>query len=252
MLELKNITSGYGKRVILRNISATFPSGQITSVIGNNGCGKSTLLKTLAGLIPCTDGEILIDGMPLSDISRQSVAKMISYLPQNRPIPEITVEQAVLYGRFPHLSYPRRYTQKDIFIAESAMEQAGVIGIRNQLLPTLSGGMLRNTYIAMALAQDTKYILLDEPTTHLDISNCLRLTNTMKQLAECGKGIVVVLHDIISAMEFSQKIVLMDNGNIITSDTPENLFRTSEISRIFGIKLSRHHTENGYIYYYEN
>lgn len=188
MLEMKNICAGYGKKEILHNLSVPFGKGTLTSVIGTNGCGKSTLLKTMLGLVPCTLGQLSVDGKSLSLMKRTEIAKRIAYLAQGKSLPDMTVEQMVLHGRFPHLSYPRSYTKKDRAIAQAAVERTGIKESAAQPMAALSGGMRQNAYLAMALAQDTDYILLDEPTTYLDIGHQLGLMNMLRQLAETGKG----------------------------------------------------------------
>ena len=165
MLELKNIFAGYGNKNILNGITVSFEKGKLTSIIGVNGCGKSTLLKAIPGILPLSGGEIMIDGKNLRSMSRNEIAKKIAYLAQGKNTPDMTVEQMVLHGRFPYLSYPRRYSQADRDIAGTAMEAVGISSLADKPMCELSGGMKQNAYIAMALAQDTDYILLDEPTT---------------------------------------------------------------------------------------
>ena len=167
-------------------MSVAFEKGRLTSVIGVNGCGKSTLLKAVLGIQPISGGEISIDGQTLGNMSRNEIARKFAYLPQGKNTPDMTVEQMVLHGRFPHLDYPRRYTKHDREIAVSAMKQAGVAAHAHKPLYTLSGGMRQNAYIAMALAQCTDYILLDEPTTYLDIAHQLELMKTLRKLSDEG------------------------------------------------------------------
>ena len=248
MLEIKNISAGYGTHTVLDGASATFEKGKLTSVVGINGCGKSTLLKTMLGILPLTCGEITLEGDLLTSMSRGEIAKRISYLTQGRSTPDMTVEQLVLHGRFPYLSYPRRYTAKDREIARAAMSTVGISELAQMPLYTLSGGMRQNVYIAMALAQDTDYILLDEPTTYLDISHQLELMKTLRSLAEDGKGIVAVMHDLPLAFNFSDEIVVIDGGLAVAQSTPDELCRTDVISDIFKIKINRL-ADNGQFYY---
>ena len=162
MLELKNITAGYGRKTILSGVTASFERGSLTGIIGVNGCGKSTLLKTAIGILPLWGGDVILDGRALSSMGRNEIAKRVAYLSQGRSLPDMTVEQLVLHGRFPYLSYPRRYKDADRATALQAMETVGMAHLAGQPLYTLSGGMRQNAYVAMALAQDTDYILLDE------------------------------------------------------------------------------------------
>ena len=159
MLELKNVSAGYGNENVLRGVTVSFEKGRLTSVIGVNGCGKSTLLKSILGILPLTGGEIAVDGSDLRSLRGNEIAKRIAYLSQGKSTPDMTVGQMVPHGRFPYLSYPRRYGKADRAIAEKAMEDTGVSHLADKPLSELSGGMRQNAYIAMALAQDTDYIL---------------------------------------------------------------------------------------------
>lgn len=251
MLELKNVCSGYGKKQVLRDVSATFKKGEITSIIGPNGCGKSTLLKTIIGALPLTQGDILIDGKSICGMKSKNIARQIAYMPQSRNIPDMTVGQLVLHGRFAHLDYPRVYSENDKKIAAEAMRETGVLHLANERLDTLSGGMRQNAYIAMTLAQNTDYILTDEPTTYLDISNGLQLMKKLKELASGGKGVIMVMHDIALAMRCSDKIAVMSDGVLEAFDTRENVFNSGVIDKVFGVRLKRTETYNGYQYFFE-
>lgn len=237
MIELKNVSAGYGKRAVLNGVSVEFEKGNMTSIIGVNGCGKSTLLKTILGILPVCGGEILFDGERLSDMSRNQIARKAAYLAQGKNTPDMTVEQMVLHGRFPHLSYPRRYRDKDHKIAYKAMERMGISNLAEKPLYTLSGGMRQNAYIAMALAQETDYILLDEPTTYLDIAHQLELMKTLKSLAGSGKGIITVMHDLPMAMNFSDRIVLLNGGKAECCGEPKKICDSRAIERIFGVSV---------------
>lgn len=239
MLELNRISAGYGKQTVLNDVSAFFEKGKLTSIIGVNGCGKSTLLKAILGILPLSGGEITVDGENLLTMSRNEIAKKIAYLSQGKNTPDMTVMQMVLHGRFPYLSYPRRYTGRDREIAYSAMGQVGILDFAEKPLFMLSGGMRQNAYIAMALAQDTDYILLDEPTTYLDIAHQLELMRLLKQLSENGKGIVTVMHALPLAFDFSDTLTVMNNGGIIACGTPSELCNLPIIEDIFGVKIKQ-------------
>lgn len=239
MLELNRISAGYGKQTVLDGISVDFEKGKLTSIIGVNGCGKSTLLKAILGILPLSGGEITIDGENLLTMSRNEIAKKIAYLSQGKNTPDMTVEQMVLHGRFPYLSYPRRYSSHDREVAIKAMETVGVAEFAHKPLYSLSGGMRQNAYIAMALAQDTDYILLDEPTTYLDIAHQLELMRILRKLADSGKGIVTVMHDLPLAFDFSDTLTVMNNGGIIACGTPSELCNLPIIEDIFGVKIKQ-------------
>ena len=188
MIEGKGIRAGYGEKEVLHGVDFVFPAGQVTAIIGPNGCGKSTLLKTVAGLLSCKGGSLTAEGIDLTACSAGQRAQTVSYLPQNRQTPELTVGTLVLHGRFSRLRYPRRYGEEDRQAAQKAMEWAGIAHLKEERLPRLSGGMQQKAYLAMALCQDAKVLLLDEPTTFLDISQQLRLMQTAKELALAPEG----------------------------------------------------------------
>lgn len=247
MLELKNISAGYGNKTVLNGVNALFEKGKLVSIIGVNGSGKSTMLKAILGILPLSSGEIILDGKNINSMSRKDIAKKIAYLSQGKNTPDMTVEQMVLHGRFPHLSYPRRYKDLDREIARKAMEIVGVSHLKNEPLFNLSGGMRQNAYIAMALAQDTDYILLDEPTTYLDIAHQRELMELLKRLADNGKGIVTVMHDIPMAFDFCDRIALLQDGKITALDEPSKIYDLDILKDIFGVKIAR--LPNGKFYY---
>ena len=248
MIELKKVTAGYPSKTVLSGISLSVPKGTLISVIGKNGSGKSTLLKTVIGILPAKGGEMLVDGE--SELSRQSMAKKISYLAQGKSVSDMTVEQLVLHGRFPHLSYPRRYSKKDREISNAALRQMGIADIAGTPLSALSGGMRQKAYIAMALAQDTDYILLDEPTTYLDISNQVELMKILRSLADRGKGIVAVMHDLPLAFGFSDRIAVIKDAKIAAFDTPQKICDSGIVQEVFGIDLQYSPAEKSYHYKY--
>lgn len=247
MLELQNVSSGYGKKQVLQQLSAVLEKGKLTGIIGPNGCGKSTLLKTAMGMLPLMKGQVTLLGRSVDTIPPREIAKKIAYLAQGKAVPDMTVAQMVLHGRFPHLSYPRRYSQTDREIAYAAMEQMKIAYLADQPLSSLSGGMRQNAYIAMALAQDTDFILLDEPTTYLDIANRFQLMALLRSLADRGKGIAAVLHDLPLAMSYADTLVVMQEGRAVMSGTPEAVYRSGILSQVFGVELQR----AGDTYYFE-
>ena len=248
MIELKNTVSGYGGKRVLDSVSLAFPKGKLISLIGANGSGKSTLLKTVAGIIKADSGEIFVDGESTDTLSRRDRAKKIAYLAQGRSVPDMTVEQMVLHGRFPHLGYPRRYSEKDRKIAGDALRQMKIEQLADRPLSSLSGGMRQKAYIAMALTQDTDYILLDEPTTYLDISNQVELMHILRSLADAGKGIVAVMHDLELAFGFSDSIAVLKDGAIAACDTPESICKAGSVRDVFGVEL-QYAPETGLYHY---
>ena len=239
MIELKNISAGYGRERILDSISLTVPKGKLVSVIGANGSGKSTLLKTIVGIISPICSTVM---------SRKDIAKRISYLCQGKSVPDMTVEQMVMHGRFPYLKYPRKYTKIDREIADRAIEEMGISALAERTMSSLSGGMRQKAYIAMALTQDTDYILLDEPTTFLDISGQLELMRILRALTDNGKGIAAVMHDLPLAFTCSHSIAVLQNGRISACDTPQNICQSGIVKSVFGVELG-YCAEGDYYHY---
>ena len=251
MIELDGVSAGYGGADVIKNISLTIKKGRLISIIGANGAGKSTLIKAAAGLLPIRTGRITVSGRQLCAMTRQEAARMTAYLSQGRSIPDMSVEQLVLHGRFPHLSYPRRYREKDRAAALGAMRRMGIEDIAHRPLASLSGGMRQNAYIAMALTQDTEFILLDEPTTYLDISNQLRLMRTLRQLADGGRGIAVVMHDLPLAFTYSDDIALLDGGELSVCGPPREVCESGIIGDALGAQLICSAEDGHYFYRYE-
>ena len=250
MIELKSVTAGYGSHTVLKDISAFFEKGQLTGIIGVNGCGKSTLLKVMLNLLPLTGGEVTIDGIGIPNLNRREIARKVAYLAQEKNTPDMTVEQMVLHGRFPYLEYPRRYSGQDRQIVQAAMTQMGIESFAAKSLSTLSGGMRQKAYLAMALAQSTDYILLDEPTTFLDIAHQFSLMNTLRELADSGKGIIAVMHDLPMAFAFFDRILLLHDGRVVCYDKPANLCRLGVIEDTFGVSVVPSSEDRGYHYQY--
>lgn len=248
MIEIKNLNVSYAKQEVIKDLSLNVDKGKLISLVGANGSGKSTLIKSVIRIVPVLSGEIFVDEKSFLNLSGKELAKKVAYLAQGKSVPDMTVEQMVLHGRFPHLSYPRRYSENDRRIALSALEKTGLSEYRDKNLSSLSGGMRQNAYIAMSLAQDTDYILLDEPTSYLDITHQLRLMQTLRNLADSGKGIVTVMHDLPLAFNFSDTVAVLQNGKIAVCDTPENVCKSGIIKEIFGIELNFNPIENSYSY----
>lgn len=251
MIELQNLSAGYPGNPVLQSICARFPEGCLTAILGPNGCGKSTLLKTIAGILPPTAGSISVKGEDLSRLDAGHRAQLVTYLAQNRPIPQLSVMQMTLHGRFPYLSYPRRYRPEDYHMAESCLKQLGLWELKDVPLPHLSGGQRQKVYLAMALAQDTPVMLMDEPTTFLDIRHQLQTMADAKQLAHSGKTVVMVLHDLTQALEHADHLAIMSEGRLIATGTPEEIWQSGCLNAVFGVTLRRFQTESGWKYYYE-
>lgn len=239
MLKLQHLTAGYGEKIILQDISLDFPPGTVTAILGPNGCGKSTLLKAAAGLIPVTAGAVT---------AREPRARFAAYLPQARAVPEMTARQLVLHGRFPWLSWPRRYRREDLAIADAAMARLGVAGFAERPLAELSGGTRQKCYLAMALAQEAETLLLDEPTSYLDIGAQLEFLAQCRMLAAEGRAVAVVLHDLPLALSYADRAAVMDGGRLVSLGTPEELRSSGVLDRVFGVRVLRLDTPEGVRY----
>ena len=249
MIELRHLSCGYGGKPVVEDVSLSFPEGAVTVILGPNGSGKSTLLKAALGLIDAGKEQVFYDGVPIEKMKRRQVAQQAALLAQTRPEADIQAERLVLHGRFPYLSYPRQYSQKDKSIAREAMERTGAAEYANCLVNRLSGGQRQSVYLAMLLAQQTKSVFLDEPTVFLDIRHQLELMNWVKLLAKEGRAAVMVLHDLPLAMEYADRIALMEQGRLVFLGTPEELHASGKIEEVFGIRFHRLEHENRLHYF---
>lgn len=249
MIEIHQLSAGYPGRSVLQNIDLTIPAGQVTVLVGPNGCGKTTLLKTLCGILPPQSGSVLLDGAEILTMPAKQRAQKIAYLPQNRPTPDISTERMVLHGRFPYLEYPRRYRGADRDAAQAAMHCMGIEHLAADSVASLSGGTRQKVYIAMALAQDAPVILMDEPTAFLDIGHQLQTMHLAAQLAQQGKTVLLILHDLPLALRTAQQLVVMEQGCIRAAAPPEEVFASHCLDKVFGITLARILTESGWQYY---
>lgn len=236
MLKLKNITAGYHKKPVIQNINIEFAPGKITTIIGPNGSGKSTLLKAAVDLCEIYEGEVSLDGYKRDKSVQKEFAKRISYLAQNHIGGAITVSRMVLHGRFPYLTYPRHYSKKDYEYCVAAMKRIGILSLKDRKVEELSGGQRQKVYLAMALAGEMEVYLFDEPTTYLDVKYQLEMLEMIKQLREQKKTIITVLHDLNFAMQISDDVIVMNEGNVLFSGTPAEVCESAIIDRVFQVK----------------
>lgn len=239
MFELRHASVGYEGTPVLRDISFTAQDGQITALVGTNGCGKTTLLKAIARQLPLLNGEILLQGQPIQSFDRKAFARAAAFMPQVRNIPEISVRGLVSHGRFPYLGLSRQMTTRDRAAVEQAMQATGVAQWAERDLRELSGGERQRVYLAMALAQGGDAILLDEPTTYLDVSAQFELLELLRTLADQGKTLLLVLHDLAQALQYSDRVAVVAEGRLLAFDSPANLFEQKILDRVFGVTLCR-------------
>ncbi|WP_297998198.1 ABC transporter ATP-binding protein [uncultured Oscillibacter sp.] len=247
MLEARNLSAGYPGRAVLAGVSLAARPGRVLALLGPNGCGKSTLLRTMAGLLPPLGGEVLLDGR--RDYSPRQAAQRVAYLPQSRTAPNITVRRLVLHGRFPYLSYPRRYGREDYEAVDRALAAADALDLADRPLPELSGGQRQKAYLAMALAQETEAILMDEPTTFLDIRHQLEVLALVRRLAEEGRGVVLVLHDLCLALTAADDVAVLGEGRLLALGGPEAVYQSKVLERVMGVRLDRSEGPGGRRYF---
>lgn len=252
MLEFKNVSASCGHTPILKDITVNFPSGKITSIVGPNGCGKTTLVQCLNGVSKVTSGSILMDGKDYLSLPGKTRARHLSFLPQVRTIiPAIPVKTLVEHGRFPHLGFSRRKTTEDTRLVEQAMHFAGIYDYRNDYVDTLSGGIRQRVFFAMVLAQDCNIIVLDEPTTYLDLQGQREFLNMLLTLRGQGRTIIAVLHDLSQALRISDQMIVMTDRKIAATGTPEDCLQQHVIEDIFHTKWKKFSDEDGEYYFFE-
>lgn len=236
MITVHNLSVGYGDTTIINNLNLSIPKGRITALIGPNGCGKSTLLKALARIHKPMHGEVLLDGTALSSFREKSLAQRLSLLPQTLQSPEgISVQRLVEYGRSPYLSHWGRLNAHDKVLVQRAMEQTGISDLAPVSLSSLSGGQRQRVWIAMILAQDTDVVMLDEPTTYLDLSHQIELMKLMREMNNQGKTVVVVLHDLNQACRYCDHLVVMHRGEVVSQGAPKDIFTPELLKNVFSL-----------------
>lgn len=235
-LQMSGVDLKYGTRTIVSDIKLKIDSGQIIGIIGPNGSGKSTILKALCGLLVPSSGQIYLDGIELGHLSREALARQIGVVPQSPLLPEgFTVLETVLMGRYPHLGLLRSESKKDLDIAYRAMERANVQSLAYRHVGRISGGERQRVLIARVLAQEPRFLLLDEPTTHLDIQHQLEVMELVSSLADSGLGIIEAVHDVSLAGRFCDRLILLKDGHIFKEGTPQEVVTPDNIEQVFGV-----------------
>ena len=236
----KDITIQYGKKKILENLSVEFPKGKITTIIGKNGCGKSSLLKTVSKAVLPRQGEVIYAGKRRDRYSPKFLAQKIAYLAQvHTSPPDIDVRTLVSYGRYPYSKFGRGLTEKDTVIIDNALERTGLSGLQNQILATLSGGERQRAWIAMTICQEPEILILDEPTTYLDISYQVEVLELIRKLnRELGITIIMVLHDLNLAARYSDLLFAIRNGAVYAGGESSHVLTEKNLEEIFEIKAT--------------
>ncbi len=235
-LRAVGLTVGYGERDVLRGLDCELPAGQITAIVGANACGKSTLLRAFARLLTPTAGAVLLDGADIATLPTRDVARRVGFLPQAPLAPEgLTVEDLVWRGRFPHRRLGRPPSDHDRERVEWALGATGVADLRERPLDRLSGGQRQRVWIALALAQDTGVLLLDEPTTYLDLAHQLEVLDLLADLHEQGRTIGLVLHDLNHACRYAHHLVAMRDGTVYAAGAPAEIVDEALVQDVFGV-----------------
>ncbi len=234
----KNLTLGYDKKIIARDLSVAIPEGEVTVIIGPNACGKSTLLRTLSRLLTPLEGHIVLDGAAISSYPTKEIARRLGLLPQSPNSPAgITVRDLVSRGRYPHQHLFGRWRGEDSEAVSEAMHATRVDHLAEQTVDTLSGGQRQRVWIAMVLAQQTPLLLLDEPTTWLDITHQIELMELMRDLnQQHGRTLVVVLHELNHACRYATHLIAMRDGKIIAEGKPSEIVTPALIEQVYGLK----------------
>jgi iron complex transport system ATP-binding protein len=233
MVDIKHVFKGYNNKNVITDVSVKIAKGKITSFIGPNGAGKSTLLSMISRLIAKDEGEIYIDGMDLTRCKNNDLAKKISILKQSNHINvRLTVKELVSFGRFPYSQ--GRLTKEDRRFVNEAIRYMELEEIQDKYLDQLSGGQRQRAYIAMVIAQDTEYVLLDEPLNNLDMKHSVQIMKTLRRLAdELGKTVVIVIHDINFASCYSDYIVAMKDGRVIKEGTTDEIINPIVLNEVY-------------------
>lgn len=235
-LEAAALRAGHGRRQVLNGLDVSFPAGGFTVIVGPNACGKSTLLRSLARLHRPSAGSVLLDGRAISGLPPRALARRLGVLPQSAEAPEgITVAELVSCGRHPHQSLFRQWSEADEEAVRAALSAAGIADLASRFVHELSGGQRQKTWIAMALAQETEILLLDEPTTFLDIAHQIEILELCRALNRRGKTLVAVLHDLNQACRYATQLVAMRDGEILAQGEPAAIVTEELIERVFGL-----------------
>lgn len=247
-VRVTNLSVSYEEVPVIREMNLAIPAGKITIIIGANGCGKSTLLKAVGRILKPSAGEIYIDGKNIRSQKPRNIAKQLAFLPQTPKCPEqITVRELVAYGRFPYQKAIGGMDMHDKEQVEWAIAETGLQEFADRLVESLSGGQRQRAWIAMTLAQETPTILLDEPTTYLDMAHQLEVLELLQKLNRQKQyTIVMVLHELNQACRFADHIIGMKNGAVICEGSPKDAITRETLKQIYGIDATLQESPGGY------
>ena len=275
-LQARGLRLGYGARTIVDGLDLDIPTGAVTAVVGPNGCGKSTLLRSLGRLLAPKAGQVILDGDDIAHLDTREVARRLALLPQSPVAPEgLTVAGLVARGRHPHQSWLRQWSSDDVDVVAACLERTGVAYLADRAVDTLSGGQRQRVWISLVLAQQTTLLLLDEPTTYLDLTGQREFYAMIKELKKQGKTIILILHDLSQAVRISDTLVVMNRagsrsldeaahagtdsdvkatdfpGSIAMVGTPQECLQSHVIEDVFQTSWKRFTDEDGEYYFFE-
>ena len=240
-IEIKNLQLAYGDCPIVHNLSLSFPKNKVIGLLGPNGCGKSTTLKAVARLLKPKQGIITYQGNDIWQKTPKEYAKSLAFLPQHHLVPEdISVRELVAYGRSPYLNLWGKLSQKDEELVTWAMDQTQTVELAEQLVSDLSGGQQQRVFLAMTLAQDAELVLLDEPTTYLDLNRQAELMGMMRQMQQNGKTVITVLHDLNQACRYCDYLIVMKKGAVMAQGTPDEVMTEELLKDVFDLDVIIH------------
>lgn len=236
-LRIDDVTIGYDKRVISTELNVTIPDDSFTVIVGPNACGKSTLLRSLSRLLRPTSGQVVLDGHDIHSYKAKEVARRIGLLPQSSIAPDgITVADLVSRGRFPYQKLIRQWTESDERAVTEAMAATAITDLSGRLVDELSGGQRQRVWVAMVLAQNTGILLLDEPTTFLDITHQIELLEMFVDLNQADRTLVAVLHDLNQAARYGTHLIAMRDGRVVAEGPPSEIVTAELVEEVFGLK----------------
>ncbi|MCP8617795.1 ABC transporter ATP-binding protein [Salirhabdus salicampi] len=237
-LTTKDLTLGYQDDIIIDSLNITIPKGKVSVLIGSNGCGKSTLLRSLARLLQPVNGEVVLNGNDIARMKTKEVAKKMAVLPQSPVTPEgLTVHQLVKLGRYPYQTWLKKWTEEDESAVERALQSTNLLDLKDRLVDSLSGGQRQRAWIAMTLAQETDIILLDEPTTYLDMTHQIDILDLLFELNEKdNRTIIMVLHDLNLACRYADHIIALRDKKVYAQGKPEEIISCELVQNVFDMR----------------
>jgi iron complex transport system ATP-binding protein len=239
MLRVEGISVAYGDRAALRNVSLAVSPGEVVALVGPNGCGKTTLIKAITKVVPWSSGQVFIGEAPVRTLSPRELSRRVAVVPQNPQLPVgYTALEAVLMGRTPHLAFLDQEGAEDYRSSAAALERVGAAHLAQRHVDELSGGERQNVVLARALAQDAPILLLDEPTANLDIGHQIKAARLVRNLASGGLAVLAAVHDLTLASLYSDRIILMTDGEVIASGTPEDVLTAESLRAAYDAEVT--------------